>query len=63
MTRSTVTCCSGYSISKTRFTSHDPASIMQYPVPKELTLNGFTIGWNNQLSPDDKAFIAKMYPP
>lgn len=51
-----------YTASETRFTSHDPTSIMQYPVPKELTLNGFEIGWNDQLSPGDKEFIAKMYP-
>lgn len=41
---------------------HDPKSIMQYPVPKELTIGGFEIGWNTELSDTDKIFIAKMYP-
>jgi hypothetical protein len=44
------------------FTNHDPSSIMQYPVPKFLTTNGFEVGWNDNLSTADKAFIAKMYP-
>ena len=52
-----------YGEAETRFTAHDPASIMQYPVPAELTMDGSTIGWNDQLSPGDIAFIAKMYPP
>jgi len=51
-----------YSQQDTRFTEHDPQSIMQYPVPKELTIGGFEIGWNTELSERDKAFIAKMYP-
>ncbi|MEL7370538.1 MAG: Tolloid-like protein 1, partial [Myxococcota bacterium] len=42
---------------------HDPLSIMQYPVDKRLTTTGYEIGWNNELSDMDKAFIAKMYPP
>lgn len=41
---------------------HDPQSIMQYPVPKELTTGNFEIGWNTELSALDKVFIAKMYP-
>jgi hypothetical protein len=40
----------------------DPKSIMQYPVSKSLTTNGFEVGWNDQLSDGDKAFIARMYP-
>lgn len=51
-----------YSQKDTRYTQHDPASIMQYPVQKKLTKGGFEIGWNNDLSELDKAFIAKMYP-
>jgi len=43
-------------------TYYDPKSIMQYPVPKELTVGGFEIGWNRELSEMDKSFIAKMYP-
>lgn len=44
------------------FTNHDPNSIMQYPVDPALTLNGFSIGWNTELSDIDKEFIARMYP-
>jgi hypothetical protein len=41
---------------------HDPCSIMQYPVPNELTICDFQIGWNTELSETDKVFIAQMYP-
>lgn len=51
-----------YSQEDTRYTQHDPKSIMQYPVQKELTKGAFEIGWNNDLSELDKGFIAKMYP-
>lgn len=44
------------------FTAHDPTSIMQYAVPSELTIGGFEIGWNTDLSETDKVFIASMYP-
>jgi hypothetical protein len=51
-----------YSPAMARFTDHDPRSIMQYPVLKELTVGGFEIGWNTELSDLDRSFIAKMYP-
>lgn len=52
-----------YTASEVHFTAqHDPNSIMQYPVPKELTVSGFEIGWNTELSETDRIFIAKMYP-
>ena len=51
-----------YSAATTRFTAHDPASIMQYAVPASLTVGGYQIPWNNELSPGDKSFIARMYP-
>ena len=41
---------------------YDRDSIMQYPVDKRLTIGGFEIGWNRQLSEMDKEFIAKIYP-
>lgn len=40
----------------------DKDSIMLYPVPKEFTRNGFSVGWNQELSAKDKEFIQKMYP-
>lgn len=51
-----------YSQQDTRFTEHDAHSIMQYQVPKELTIGGFEIGWNTESSALDKTLIAKMYP-
>ncbi|MEI1420935.1 Tolloid-like protein 1 [Bacillus cabrialesii] len=47
---------------KIAFTIHDPKSIMQYPVPNELTIGDYEIGWNTTLSETDKWFIGKMYP-
>ncbi|PEU23783.1 Tolloid-like protein 1 [Bacillus wiedmannii] len=46
----------------TAFTPHDPKSIMQYPVPNELTIGDYEIGFNSTLSEVDKRFIGQMYP-
>ena len=43
-------------------TAFDPQSVMEYPVPKELTKNGFSVGWNKKLSPQDLAFVPSLYP-
>ncbi|MFT4624925.1 MAG: endonuclease G [Myxococcota bacterium] len=43
-------------------TPHDPTSIMQYPVPQELTHGDFEVGWNNRLSEADIQFIGELYP-
>jgi hypothetical protein len=52
-----------YGKSEVVFTEqHDPESIMQYPVPNELTVGDYEIGWNTELSETDQVFIAKMYP-
>jgi hypothetical protein len=50
-----------YAEDSTNHTVFDPISIMEYPVPKELTLNGYEIGWNRELSPKDKEFIRQVY--
>ena len=50
-----------YSTSLLNSGRYDPQSIMHYPVPRELTMNGFSVGWNNQLSAQDKAFIGAQY--
>lgn len=50
-----------YSEAETNHTAYDPGSIMEYPIPKELTLNGFEIGWNTALSEHDKEFIKQLY--
>jgi serralysin len=51
-----------YAKSQTQFTQLDPNSIMMYPIPKQFTTNGFSVGMNLQLSPVDKSFIQKQYP-
>ena len=51
-----------YSKDVTQFSQFDTQSIMLYPIPKELTTNGFEVGWNTQLSETDKAFMGEMYP-
>ncbi|WP_254865167.1 Tolloid-like protein 1 [Bacillus cereus] len=46
----------------TAHTPHDPKSIMQFPVPNELTIGDYEIGFNTTLSEVDKRFIGQMYP-
>ena len=40
----------------------DKKSIMMYAVPEELTLGRYSVGFNSELSKEDKAFIGKLYP-
>jgi serralysin len=51
-----------YSKDVTQFSQFDTQSIMLYAVPKELTTNGFEVGWNTHLSETDKAFMGAIYP-
>ena len=51
-----------YGQDQTQFTDWDPNSIMEYPVPKDLTTGGFEVGWNRVLSATDIAFIKDLYP-
>lgn len=46
----------------TQYTKFDPTSIMEYPVPPEITTGNFSIGWNKVLSDTDKQFIGQLYP-
>jgi hypothetical protein len=46
----------------TQFSQYDRESIMHYSIPKELTIGGFEVPWNNQLSATDKNFIRETYP-
>lgn len=46
----------------TQFSEFDPTSIMMYPVPEEITIGDFQVGWNRSLSDTDKAFIGQVYP-
>ena len=40
----------------------DAKSIMMYPIPKAWTLDGFSSGFNQDLSAHDSKFIKKCYP-
>jgi len=50
-----------YQENESNHTAYDPHSIMQYPIPPGLTLDGFTVGWNTELSPLDKQFVREQY--
>jgi serralysin len=43
-------------------TSFDSCSIMLYPILKEHTTNGFSVGWNVKLSVKDIEFLKRIYP-
>lgn len=51
-----------FAASETNFSRLDPNSIMMYPIPKEWTLDGFSVGLNESLSPVDQEFIRSQYP-
>ena len=51
-----------YNLPSTQYSQFDPKSIMMYPVPEEITVGDFSVGWNTELSETDKAFIEKIYP-
>jgi serralysin len=42
-------------------TAVDPKSIMMYPIPATWTTDGFSAGFNSDLSDADKKFIRKQY--
>ena len=50
-----------YSESETNFTKYDPTSIMQYAIPRDLTSDGFSVGWTGELSDTDKRFMKEQY--
>ena len=51
-----------YSRTLTQHSTFDPKSIMLYPIDKRLTLDGFSVGWNGEMSDTDKAWLGKVYP-
>jgi serralysin len=51
-----------YSLNAVRGTKIDKTSIMMYPIPNDITIGDYEVGWNTELSPDDKKFINKVYP-
>jgi len=48
--------------SNTLSTGFDSKSIMLYPIPKNLTTNGFSSEWNTNISTLDKAWANMAYP-
>ncbi|MDC0744060.1 hypothetical protein [Polyangium mundeleinium] len=46
----------------TNYTTFDPSSIMLYRIKKSWNFDGLEVGWNNDLSPTDRAFIRQQYP-
>jgi serralysin len=53
---------SRYDKTLTVYSRFDEKSIMLYPIDPRLTVNGYGVGWNTELSETDKAFIAEVYP-
>src|SRR5918999_5491829 len=51
-----------YARDATNFSAFDPTSIMEYAVPDELTVGSYSIGWNTELSEQDKEFMRRQYP-
>jgi hypothetical protein len=51
-----------YDRASTNFTEFDPHSIMLYPIPEELTVGDYSVGWNTKLSEKDKQHAAILYP-
>ena len=52
----------GVSGSQFLASAFDPQSIMLYPIPAELTTDGYSTQWNYMLSDGDKALAAQLYP-
>ncbi len=44
------------------YSAFDPASIMLYPILNALTVGDWEVGWNAQLSAQDKQFMSENYP-
>jgi hypothetical protein len=51
-----------YDPAKVTATPVDKTSIMMYPIPATWTLDGFSSGFNTDLSAQDKALIHQCYP-
>lgn len=51
-----------YSEDSTNHTTFDPTSIMEYAIPDSLTIGSYAIGWNTELSTQDREFMRRQYP-
>ncbi|MBD2065978.1 hypothetical protein H6F93_00220 [Leptolyngbya sp. FACHB-671] len=47
---------------ETQYSNFDRDSIMLYAIPAQLTTDGFSVGWNTQLSATDMQFAQILYP-
>lgn len=47
---------------QTNYSAYDKYSIMHYAIPANHTTNGFSVGWNIDLSKTDIQFIKNQYP-
>lgn len=51
-----------YAADQLNMTQYDRQSIMHYAVPNELTIGDYEVGWNTQLSANDKVLAKRIYP-
>ncbi len=51
-----------YDLDQLSATPTDSSSIMMYPIPASWTTDGFSAGFNRELSETDQAFIRDAYP-
>jgi serralysin len=51
-----------YSSTTTNYSAYDPYSIMHYDIPPQLTLDGFTNGYNYTFSQTDRTYARQLYP-
>jgi hypothetical protein len=51
-----------YKLSYTNGTVYDEMSIMEYPIQPNWTTNGYSVGWNSELSEGDKTLVRALYP-
>ena len=52
-----------YEVDHVYASEFDPQSIMLYAIPPQLTHDGHSVDWNNELSEFDKKHIAALYAP
>lgn len=50
-----------YSVSMTN-KAYDPKSIMHYPIPKDFTMDGYSVAENDDLSQGDIKLVEELYP-
>lgn len=51
-----------YSKTQTQYSEFDKNSIMMYAIDNRLTIGNYAVGWNTQLSENDKNFARTAYP-